>query len=728
MDGLPRRFLERLPDAVLHVRVAETAHILACHPAYLPEGLIRQDMAGQPVAAVLPEGAATTLTAACRRALAQQTRVSVVVSLRSTSGRPLPHYLEVHVSPYAGDEVLCLLHDITEQREAEQRLIRRELYLSALTQINHRLLAARGDELPYSEDTLSLLGYAAGASLVYALELAASDAEGLDVRNGLAWTAEGYEAAFDASAPVASLARRLLPRWYAPLRSGRPVQASIAELSAGEAEMLRQQAPGIKVLLLLPVLVEDRVVGLLGFENHGLERRWADDEVGMLQAATVAVSSHIEHTLYVRQLREHAEEIARMNVALAEARDQARVSERAKSEFLAVMSHEMRTPLNAVISMTEMLRRTELSERQQRFADLTHEAGMSLLDRINTILDYVEVQAGSLVPHEVIFSPAAVARSVVELYEGRAQEKGLNLGVHLDPGLPATVFGDAIRVRQVLTALVDNAVKFTDRGEVMVRVVAEARAGEPASDRVVLRFSVADTGIGLDPRARDELFEPFVQADTSSTRRYNGSGLGLALAKRIVTSLGGDLEVRSRPREGSTFWFTVDVARSPGPVAEGAVGSALTERAALGDAVPTTPDAEEATDLTVQVLLVETNAILRRLAAQELERQGCRVSAVATPAEAQRALRVVTCVDVVLIELPSDAGGAPTIEPRAFEGLLATVSRGCAEGQPRPLLVGLTGQPGRASQAACEAAGIDLCVAKPLTSTAIRDLLSRRSA
>lgn len=732
MESLPRKLLERLPDAVLHVRVSQMVDILAGHPGHLPEGLIRHGMAGQRLADVVSDSAAKTLAAACRQALAQQTLITVVISLRSTPEDAALHYLEARISPYATDEVLVVLRDITEQRLTEQRLIRRELYLSALTQINHRLLAARGDELPYSEDTLSLLGYAAGASVVYALELTASGPEDVLVRDGLVWRAAGYDAPLGEGESMTSLTARLQPHRLATLRGGRPVQVSGAEVSADEAEAFARHAPSPKVLLLLPIMVADRLAGLLGFENHRHSRRWTEDEVSMLQAAAVAVSSHIEHTLYVRQLREHAEEIARMNVALAEARDQAQVSERAKSEFLAVMGHEMRTPLNAVISMTEMLRRTELSERQQRFVDLTYEAGISLLDRINTILDYVEVQAGSLVAHEVVFSPAAVARSVIELYEGKASEKALSLEMHLDPGLPATVLGDAIRIRQVLVALVDNALKFTERGGVRVRVGSETGAGDPASNRVVLRFTITDTGIGLAPRARDELFEPFVQGDTSFTRRYNGSGLGLALAKRIVTSLGGDLDVRSRSREGSTFWFTVDVARTAGSLDDGTVGSAPSEATVLGDAVLAASDVTAAGDATIQVLLVERNAILRRLAAQELERHRCRVSAVATPAEAQRALRVVRCVDVILIELPADLGVgdglAPTAAVRAFEGLLAAVSRGCAEGRPRPLLVGLTAQPGRASHAACEAAGLDLCVAKPLTSTAIRDLLSRRRA
>ena len=716
--------LRHLPDTVLHI--AASGRVLAYHRGVMAEELNCLNRAGHTLVEMLPQAVAAVLHAGVQRALLERGVSAVIFALPGEPGDGELRYCEARFVACDSETVLCVLRDITERRRTEQRLIRRELYLAALTQINHRLLSTGRLDSPYTYDTLAMMGYAAGAGVAYAVSLAAADEGNVSIVEGQVWRSDVSGPAPVGEEPARQMGVRILPRWVTSLRSGRPVQERLAELAAHEQRVLSRVASGAKVLLLLPVMAHDRLAGILGFENHSSDRSWPSEEVDLLHAAAVAISSYIERDLDNRQLKSSAEDLAAMNIELAEARDLARASDRVKSEFLAVMGHETRTPLNAVISMTEMLLRTELSDQQRGYVDLTHEAGISLLDRINAILDYVEVEAGPLLLHSLPFNPAGLVQDVVRLYREKAGRKALKLAARSDPDLPAMVRGDAIRLRQALIALVDNAVKFTEQGGVVVRVALETPDAGMASDRVALRFSVTDTGIGLAPDAEVWLYEPFSQADGSSTRRYNGSGLGLAMAKRVVASLGGNLAVHSTLQRGSTFWFVADFALPD----EGAAIGVEQARGALPLADAGAMPRQPGESVQTRVLLVEGNAILRRLAMQELERQGCQVLAVAGEAEALRALMSRGGV------LSLDQGGLPGIDillldvqagavPRERSVLVASVCRTTGRGQPRTLLVGMVPQAGRASQEACDAAGVDLCLTKPLTAAAIRDLLAR---
>ena len=305
---------------------------------------------------------------------------------------------------------------------------------------------------------------------------------------------------------------------------------------------------------------------------------------------------------------------ARSKKEIAHARDKALTASRMKSEFLANMSHELRTPMNGVLGMAELLRGTELTPEQHEYAEIIHESGQNLLTVINDILDFSKIEAGKLAIEEIPFDLRSGVDAVARLLTPRAAGKGFEVIVRYDPQAPVRLVGDGGRIRQVLMNLGGNAVKFTDRGYVLIDVRYEGVRDGKAQ----LRFQVQDTGIGIQPDKAAHIFEQFTQADASTTRLFGGTGLGLTISRRLVELMGGSIGMDSRPGEGSTFWFTLPLAVAPETVEPGF------ERLAL---------------VGLRVLVVDDNAVNRRVIEEQLRRCGTECDTAASGEEALRSLQ-----------------------------------------------------------------------------------------
>ena len=278
------------------------------------------------------------------------------------------------------------------------------------------------------------------------------------------------------------------------------------------------------------------------------------DEIGQLMGGFNEMLEQIElrDAALTRAHDELEDRVAQRTAELEVARDAAQDASRAKSEFLANMSHEIRTPLNAVMGLTDVLLGTRLDERQTDFLVTVRDSADALLSVLNDILDFSKIEAGKLDLERVHFDIHDTVDDTLTALALRAEAKGLELACYVDPALPTPLLGDPGRLRQILSNLVSNAVKFTEVGEVVVRVMADG----PVEGSARLRFTVRDTGIGIPPEKLERLFDPFEQADTSTTRRYGGTGLGLSISRQLAEMMDGEIGAESTPGAGSTFHFT----------------------------------------------------------------------------------------------------------------------------------------------------------------------------
>jgi PAS domain S-box-containing protein len=307
----------------------------------------------------------------------------------------------------------------------------------------------------------------------------------------------------------------------------------------------------------LQAMGQPRLIGKVT-EVHGLRKDGTEFPIE-LSLGTWKMEGASFYSGIIRDISERKQAEKELLVA----KEAAEAGSRAKGEFLATMSHEIRTPMNGVIGTTGLLLDSELTAEQREYAEMIRRSGESLLDIINEILDFSKIDAHKLDLEMLDFDLRTTVEDAVSMQAERAQSKGLELACLINGTVPTAVCGDPGRLRQILTNLIGNAIKFTERGEVVVTVSVAGQADTPGQESVELRFEVADTGIGMTAEQSDKIFQPFVQADGSMTRKYGGTGLGLAICKQLTELMQGHVGVESVPGAGSRFWFTVRLNRQP---------------------------------------------------------------------------------------------------------------------------------------------------------------------
>ncbi len=414
------------------------------------------------------------------------------------------------------------------------------------------------------------------------------------------------------------------------------------------------------------------------------------DDIGVLGRNLLTLMERVESA---REQREHAADaLARLNAELedrvaertrelAQARDEALAAAGARERFLSSMSHEIRTPMNGMLGALDLLSRTPLNARQSEYIQVAATSGEALLSIINDVLDYSKIGAGRLALAREPLDANAVARSVATLFSALAQRKGLELRLQLDPALAGWRLGDALRLRQVLLNLVGNAMKFTQRGSVVVTTRA-------VDGRVL--FEVSDTGIGIERSQHRRIFEAFTQAEGDSAPRLGGTGLGLAISRELVQAMGGTIEVDSAPGTGSTFRFALDLPPAPQPAVQ------------PGTAAPA-PDAP----LCGRVLLVEDNGVNRLVGSAMLEQLGLEVL---LAEDGEQALEVLAARDVDLVLMDCQM---PVLDGYAATQRWRDTERGA--GRARLPIVALTANALSGDFDRCIAAGMDAYLSKPYT-------------
>lgn len=584
-------------------------------------------------------------------------------------------------------------YDISElERARAQTLFRSELE-QLLLQLSMKVILASGDSVDkIMEEALRDVGQFVGADRAYRFDYDFNEGESSNTHE---WCAEGIEPEIDNLQQVPIDA---IPFWVNAHRKGLPFYKSrLDELPVGHGlrEILDPQ--GVQSIVTIPLMRGDECLGFIGFDSVRTIRHWTDTEISVLQIlAQLMVNAQIK--------AENERQLSAARTALRESRDHAHKlaeeavsANEAKSRFIASVSHELRTPLHVIIGLTEMVRDQPLSNAARDRVDSIHTSGSVLLELINDILDYSRIESGGLEIHQVRFDLMGLLDSLIDGFQGEAERRQLSLRLIVDVNVPTKLSGDPLRIRQILNNLIGNALKFTPRGGVTVRVSRDSSMMDEAVH--VVRFCVQDSGIGISQEDQAQIFEPFFQGDDTDSRRYSGTGMGLSIVGNLVGLMNGQISVQSELGRGSEFTVTLPFSSR----------SVATEEAEVAE-----PWQRGAASLHgARVLLAEDNPMNRQLVELYLEASGCDLEMVQDGEELLQALRRASA-DVVLMDcqMPVMDGFTATRVLRASDSAFSDIP-----------VIAVTANAQEDTYSACMAAGFNDILIKPFSKSALHEKL-----
>jgi signal transduction histidine kinase/DNA-binding response OmpR family regulator/PAS domain-containing protein len=482
--------------------------------------------------------------------------------------------------------------------------------------------------------------------------------------------------------------------WNIPaiIDTGTTIEVAARAAMRAQYELIDKPVPEAEVEDLAQQIVKQHRLGKGALEFPIGPHAWT-----RLTAARTKSGGYVTLFSDITELRNRQRDLRKERDSAQAARDEAEAANQAKSTFLATMSHEIRTPMNGVVGTAELLEREPLNERQKRMVGTIRSSAGSLLRIIDDVLDFSKIEAGRMELEEAPFSLRALIDGATETLSVQVEKKGLEITAVVEPGTPDALLADAIRIRQILFNLIGNATKFTDRGTITVRV----RALEAQADRMTLGLSVSDTGIGMEAAQQARLFQPFSQADSSTTRRYGGTGLGLSIVRRLAELMDGTVAVESAPGKGSTFTVTLKLKRA----SDATIAVSAPEPAPLQTA-------------GLRVLAVDDYDVNLEVLAGQFEILGVRLDTAINGIEALTLWRERPYALVLTdIHMPDMDGFELTRQIRAEEGV--------RKERARTPIAALTANALKGEAERCLSAGMDDYLTKPLTLDRLREAVAR---
>ncbi|MFN3694459.1 MAG: PAS domain S-box protein, partial [Ignavibacterium sp.] len=441
--------------------------------------------------------------------------------------------------------LLSIFHDISERKLNEILLEKKSNLLQGISKAIAALIAAQNESEGFNS-ALRILGEFASVDRVYLFRHFEDEFTGETYFSlSYEWTSSGVVPQIkDPAFKRISYSRFSALQLYELLSQGRSLSFILKNLSKEEKRAFIDSS--IKSIILVPIMIEGQYWGFIGFDDCHSDRLWTSDEESILSTMAAVLGAVIKRN-------QVSEQLLKKNIELDKAIKETEQAAKAKSEFLALMSHEIRTPMNGVIGMTGLLLDTMLTDAQREYVNTIRLSGEQLLVIINDILDFTKIESEKLELESIPFLLNECIEDSLELISSKAAEKDIEIFYRMADDVPEIIVGDVTRLRQILTNLIGNAVKFTSRGEVEVSVFIDEAEG----NEYRLKFIVRDTGIGIPKNKMDRLFKPFSQVDSSTTRSYGGTGLGLVISKKLVEMRGGEIKVESEEGQGSKFIFSI---------------------------------------------------------------------------------------------------------------------------------------------------------------------------